>query len=158
VAISTAYVPEAVVAGLPADEVAFFTETLQSLPEGLVPAETAYAAAVDLELSPPQPSVARSLRLVPGQSAISVTIRFDDIQARSPVGLAVVILKPEHFRVVIEARLPPGTSAPRTRPPASHLPRCPGAAQGLATGLHYILAGSFLAGPCAAAASLVSSG
>ena len=104
VAISTAYVPEAVVAALPADEAASFTETLQSLPEGLVPAETAYAAAVDLELSPPQPSVARSLRLVPGQSAISVTIRFDDIQARSPVGLAVVILKPEYFRVVIEAR------------------------------------------------------
>jgi hypothetical protein len=96
-------VPEAVIAALPDDEAATFTETLQSLPAGLVPAETAYAAAVDLELSPPQPSVARSLRLAPGQSAISVTIRFDDVRTRSPVGLAVVILKPEHFRVVIEA-------------------------------------------------------
>ena len=36
------------------------------------------ARAVDLELAPPQPSVARSLRLLPGQPAISVTIRFDD--------------------------------------------------------------------------------
>jgi DNA-binding GntR family transcriptional regulator len=104
VAISTAYVPEAVVEALPGDEAASFIQALQSLPEGLAPASPAYAAAVDMELSPPQPSVARSLRLVPGQSAISVTIRFDDVQTRSPMGLAVVILKPEHFRVVIEAR------------------------------------------------------
>ncbi len=41
-------------------------------------AEAVRARAVDLELAPPQPSVARSLRLMPGQPAISVTIRFDD--------------------------------------------------------------------------------
>ena len=104
VAISTAYLPEAVIGGLPADEAGTFEETLLALPAGTIMAGSAYAAAVDLELSPPQPSVARSLRLVPGQSAISVTIRFDDVQAHSPVGLSVVILKPEHFRVVIEAR------------------------------------------------------
>jgi DNA-binding GntR family transcriptional regulator len=104
VAVSTAYVPDGVVAGLPADDAATFEEALQSLPTGTVPADRAYAAAVDLELAPPQPSVARSLRLVPGQSAISVTIRFDDVAARSPVGLSVVVLRPEHFRVVIEAR------------------------------------------------------
>jgi DNA-binding GntR family transcriptional regulator len=104
VAISTAYVPEAVVATLPAAEAAAFEEALHSLPAGTVPADSAYAAAVDLELAPPQPSVARSLRLVPGQSAISVTIRFDDLTTRSPVGLSVVVLKPEHFRVVIETR------------------------------------------------------
>jgi DNA-binding GntR family transcriptional regulator len=104
VAISTAYVPQAVVAALPAAEAESFQDTLQSLPAGTVSAGSAYAAAVDLELAPPQPSVARSLRLIPGQSAISVTIRFDDDRTRSPVGLSVVILKPEHFRVVIEAR------------------------------------------------------
>jgi len=104
VAISTAYVSEAVISGLPAAEATTFEETLQSLPAGALSAGSAQPAAVDLELSPPQPSIARSLRLVPGQSAISVTIRFDDPQARSPVGLSVVILKPEHFRVVIEAR------------------------------------------------------
>jgi hypothetical protein len=62
------------------------------------------ARAVDIELSPPQPAVARSLRLMPGQSAFSVTIRFDDLVAHTPVGLTVVILKPEFFRVVIETR------------------------------------------------------
>ena len=52
---------------------------------------------------PPQPSVARSLRLLPGQSAISVTIRFDDEATNSPAGLTTVTLKPHHFRVVIQA-------------------------------------------------------
>jgi len=64
----------------------------------------AYPAVVDLELSPPQPSVARSLRLVPGQPAITVTVRFDDPAAARPAGLTVVILKPELFRVVVETR------------------------------------------------------
>jgi DNA-binding GntR family transcriptional regulator len=104
VAISVAYLPEAVTEALSAAEAGTFEETLQFLPDGAITAGSAYAAAVDLELSPPQPSVARSLRLVPGQSAISVTIRFDDEQSRSPVGLSVVVLKPDHFRVVIEAR------------------------------------------------------
>ena len=66
-------------------------------------AATAHARAVDLELAPPQPSVARSLRLQPGQSAISVTIRFDDHATGSPVGLTTVTLKPDQFRVVIQA-------------------------------------------------------
>jgi DNA-binding GntR family transcriptional regulator len=108
VAISTAYVPEAVARPLTDAELSAsggisFAQAIESLPAGTAPPGTAYAAAVDMELSPPQPSVARSLRLVPGQSAISVTIRFDDRQTRAPVGLSVVILKPERFRVVIEA-------------------------------------------------------
>ena len=53
-------------------------------------------------MAPPQPSVARSLRLVPGQSAVSVTIRFDDQATGAPVGLTVVVLKPEQFRVVVQ--------------------------------------------------------
>ena len=61
------------------------------------------ARAVDLELTPPQPSVARSLRLLPGQPAISVTIRFDDRVTGIPAGLTVVTLKPHYFRVVIQA-------------------------------------------------------
>jgi hypothetical protein len=75
---------------------------LRSIPAAGPDAEPARAKAVDLELSPPQPSVARSLRLVPGQPAISVTIRFDDPVAGTPVGLTVVILKPDQFRVVVE--------------------------------------------------------
>jgi len=131
VAISTAYVPEAVITELTDAEAETFEGTLQSLPGGAVTVGSAYAAAVDIELSPPQPSVARSLRLIPGQSAISVTIRFDDDQTRSPLGLSVVILKPEHFRVVIEARLgQQGYSAARgwqnNRQWTRHFPRGPG--------------------------------
>jgi len=104
VAISTAYVPDAVAKMVSDDDMLSFADTLQALPGGTAASGSAYAAAVDMELSPPQPSVARSLRLVPGQSAISVTIRFDDTATRVPVGLSVVILKPDRFRVVIEAR------------------------------------------------------
>jgi hypothetical protein len=70
------------------------------------------AAAVSLEMSPPQPAVARSLRLSPGQPVITVTVRFDDSDTGSPAALTVVMLKPELFRVAIEATGTPA-SAPR---------------------------------------------
>lgn len=103
VAISTAYVPEAIAESIADPELESFAAALQSLPGATVPSAVAYAAAVDMELAPPQPSVARGLRLVPGQSAISVTVRFDDPATRAPIGMSVVILKPDRFRVVIEA-------------------------------------------------------
>jgi len=102
VAISTAYVPEAVAESLIGQDLESFEATLRSLPATNPGAEPAHARAVDLELSPPQPSVARSLRLIPGQPAISVTIRFDDPATGAPVGLTVVILKPDQFRVVVQ--------------------------------------------------------
>jgi DNA-binding GntR family transcriptional regulator len=102
VAISTAYVPEAVADSVVGQDLDSFEAMLRSIPATKPGSEPAYAKAVDLELAPPQPSVARSLRLVPGQPAVSVTIRFDDPVARTPVGLTVVILKPDQFRVVVE--------------------------------------------------------
>lgn len=102
VAISTAYVPEAVADALAGQDLESFEATLRSIPAAGAGAEPACAKAVDLELSPPQPSVARSLRLVPGQPAVSVTIRFDDPATAAPIGLTVVILKPDQFRVVVE--------------------------------------------------------
>lgn len=102
VAISTAYVPEAVADSLTGEDQDSFEAMLHSIPPLRPHAEPAYATAVDLELSPPQPSIARSLRLVPGQAAFSVTIRFDDRATGEPVGLTVVTLKPDQFRVVIE--------------------------------------------------------
>jgi DNA-binding GntR family transcriptional regulator len=102
VAISTAYVPSAA-----ADQVTHepdtFEDTLRTPPAGLSAIERVQARAVDLELAPPQPSVARSLRLMPGQAAIAVTIRFDDQATGAPAGLTTVIMKPHHFRVVIQA-------------------------------------------------------
>lgn len=117
-AISTAYVRESFAGSLDTEELdvnspggdspddspggaepGAFARLLRGVPAG----DGAYAGAVDLELSPPPPSVARSLRLVPGQPAVSVTIRFDDVATREPAGLTVVILRPELFRVVIHA-------------------------------------------------------
>jgi len=112
VAISTAYVPEAVADSLTGEDQESFEAMLHSIPALSPGTQPARARAVDLELSPPQPSVARSLRLVPGQSAFSVTIRFDDHAAGDPVGLTVVVLKPDQFRVVIEAGGP--IAAPRS--------------------------------------------
>ena len=102
VAISTAYVPAAT-ADAVADVPDAFEEILHTPPVAFAGTGTVHARAVDLELAPPQPSVARSLRLLPGQSAISVTIRFDDQVSGSPAGLTTVTLKPHHFRVVIQA-------------------------------------------------------
>ena len=65
--------------------------------------QTALAAAVSVEMSPPQPSIARSLRLSPGQPVITVTIRFDDPATGEPAGLTVVMLKPELFRVSVDS-------------------------------------------------------
>ncbi|HXC81020.1 MAG TPA: GntR family transcriptional regulator [Trebonia sp.] len=113
VAISTAYVPEAVADKMVGQDLESFEVTLRSIAARTPQSNRACARAVDLELAPPQPSVARSLRLVPGQPAISVTIRFDDPATSTPVGLTVVILKPDQFRVVVEigGSLPGGEPA-----------------------------------------------
>ena len=94
-----------------ADDLPSFQALLQTPPDMRPGAPLAYARAVDLELAPPQSSVARGLRLLPGQQAISVTIRFDDQVTGAPVGLTTVTLVPDQFRIVIQAgdALPRGT-------------------------------------------------
>jgi len=97
-AVSTAYIN-----GSLADEDA---EPGQEADQGLSSfgsMQTALAAAVSVEMSPPQPSIARSLRLSPGQPVITVTIRFDDPATGEPAGLTVVMLKPELFRVSVDS-------------------------------------------------------
>ena len=59
--------------------------------------------AIHVELQPPPPSVARSLRLAAGQPAALVTVRFDDPEAGLPVALTVAVLRPDLFRVVVES-------------------------------------------------------
>jgi len=103
VAISTAYVAAATTDAVP-DEPDAFEAIMHTPPVAFYGTGTVHARAVDLELAPPQPSVARSLRLLPGQSAISVTIRFDDAATGNPAGLTIVTLKPQHFRVVIQSQ------------------------------------------------------
>jgi DNA-binding GntR family transcriptional regulator len=68
--------------------------------EALTP--EARPAVLHVEMRAPQPSAARSLRLTPGQAVLTVTIRFDDPATGRPTGLAVVMLKPDLFRVSVE--------------------------------------------------------
>ena len=69
--------------------------------------------AVQLELGPPPPSVARSLRLAAGQPVATVTVRFEDPQAGTPVALTMAMLRPELFRIVVRA---PGPGQPGPGP------------------------------------------
>jgi DNA-binding GntR family transcriptional regulator len=64
-------------------------------------------AALNLEMRPPQSSVARGLHLGPGEPAITVTIRFDESSV--PVALTVVMLRPDLFKVSVETGLPRAT-------------------------------------------------
>lgn len=57
--------------------------------------------AVHIEMQPPPPSVARSLRLSAGQPAAMVTARFDDPDAGRPVALTIAAFRPDLFRIVL---------------------------------------------------------
>ncbi len=75
--------------------------------------------AVHVEMQPPSPSVARSLRLSAGQPAALVTVRFDDPGAGRPVALTIAVLRPDLFRIVIESGEDPlGRGAAGTFPGA----------------------------------------
>ena len=60
-------------------------------------------AALYVEMQPPPPSVARSLRLTPGQIAAMVTVRFDDPDSQEPVALTVAVCRPDVFRIVVSS-------------------------------------------------------
>jgi DNA-binding GntR family transcriptional regulator len=105
-AVSTTYVPGDAAGPLgdpAADDVETFHAVLHMPLDPRPGAGPLAARAVEVELAPPQPSVARSLRLLPGQPAFAVTIRFDDSETGAPVGLTTIALKPDQFRVVIHA-------------------------------------------------------
>jgi DNA-binding GntR family transcriptional regulator len=101
-AISTAYLPESADGGqVDADDSDQAAGDFGALLDGL-PGLSARPASVSLEMCPPQPSAARSLRLTPGQPVTTVTIRFEDRELGTPAGLTVVMLRPELFRVAID--------------------------------------------------------
>lgn len=102
-AISTGYLPAGPVGGEPdSTGIADFAEVL-----AVLPGTKARPAAVSIEMSPPQPSAARSLRLSPGRPVTQVTVRFEHEERATPAGLSVVLLRPELFRVVIESAAQP---------------------------------------------------
>ena len=59
--------------------------------------------ALFVEMHPPPPSVARSLRLSSGQSAAMVTVRFDDPAEGRPAALTITVLRADLFRIVVES-------------------------------------------------------
>jgi DNA-binding GntR family transcriptional regulator len=70
------------------------------------PGSAGLPRAIQLELSLPSPSVARSLRLSAGQPVTTVTVRFDDPLTGTPVALSMAMLRPDMFRIIVQA---PGT-------------------------------------------------
>jgi len=92
VAVSTAYLREPA-----ADD-----DRDAATPHADSAANAAAATAVSVEMSPPEPDVARALRLGPGEPASTVTVRFDNSATHVPAGLTVVTLRPELFRVAID--------------------------------------------------------
>ena len=64
---------------------------------------TGHARALQIEMAPPPPSVARSLRLSAGELVATVTVSFEDPAAHSPVALTMAMLRPDLFRIVVQA-------------------------------------------------------
>jgi DNA-binding GntR family transcriptional regulator len=60
-------------------------------------------SALHIEMQPPPPAVARSLRLPAGQPATIVTVRFDDPSDGTPAALTVAVLRSDLFRVVLQS-------------------------------------------------------
>jgi DNA-binding GntR family transcriptional regulator len=72
-------------------------------PESGDPVPVGEPRAVHVEMQPPPPSVARSLRLSAGEPAAMVTVRFDDPAEGRPVALTVAVFRPDMFRIVVDA-------------------------------------------------------
>lgn len=70
--------------------------------------------ALHIELQPPPPAVARSLRLSASQPAVIVTTRFDETETAKPVALTMAVLRPDMFRVVVQSPNPPLPDAAET--------------------------------------------
>jgi len=60
-----------------------------------------------LEMQPPPPAVARSLKLTAGQPAAMLTVRFEEPGTGRPAALTVAVLRPDLFRIAVE--IPEGT-------------------------------------------------
>jgi DNA-binding GntR family transcriptional regulator len=72
-------------------------------PDSGAPAPVGEPRAVHVEMQPPPPSVARSLRLSAGEPAAMVTVRFDDPAEGRPVALTVAVFRPDMFRIVVDS-------------------------------------------------------
>ena len=73
--------------------------------------------AFQVDFQPPAPAVARSLRLSAGESAATVTIRFEDAEQPGVIAMTVAVLRPELFRIVVESPGVPGPAVSPEGPP-----------------------------------------
>jgi hypothetical protein len=121
-AISTTYLPADLVPPDATDSGAALPDALTLLPLSVSPqsGEDGLGAvgrprALYVEMQPPPPAVARSLRLPAGQPATIVTVRFDDPSSARPVALTVAVLRSDLFRVVLQSpQTPLADSGDRT--------------------------------------------
>jgi hypothetical protein len=74
--------------------------------QGAGNAEEFAMRSVSVEMLPPPPSVAKSLGMTAGTSAIVITVRFEDPRDGNPTALTVVALQPDMFRIAIESAEP----------------------------------------------------
>jgi UTRA domain len=76
----------------------------EPFPLPLRPATAALAQprGLQIEMAPPPPSVARSLRLSAGEPVVTVTVSFADRATGSPVALTAAMLRPALFRIVVD--------------------------------------------------------
>ncbi len=58
--------------------------------------------ALSVEMLPPPPSVARTLRMPASALATVITLCFDDPSSSTPMAITVVVLRPDTFRIAIE--------------------------------------------------------
>ncbi|MBO0819200.1 MAG: UTRA domain-containing protein [Actinobacteria bacterium] len=119
-ALAASYLPEAVAAGLgvvpimqPGEEEGAapgaqeLSETISPLafpyPWRPAGAEGPRPGAVQIEMGLPPPSAARTLRLSAGEPVATVTVSFAAPATAAPVALTMAMLRPELFRIVVEA-------------------------------------------------------
>lgn len=82
--------------------------------------------AFQLDFQAPAPSVARSLRLLAGQPAATVTVRFEDDVHPGVLALTVAVLRPELFRIVVESPDIPAPTVGPDGPPGGWTQALPG--------------------------------
>jgi DNA-binding GntR family transcriptional regulator len=124
-ALAASYLPEQVAAKLgmipaskPGEEVAADPQDLTGVPSPLsfplpwrsAGAEGPRPGAVQIEMGLPPPSAARTLRLSAGEPVATVTVSFAMPATGAPVALTMAMLRPELFRIVVEA-VPPDSGA-----------------------------------------------
>jgi DNA-binding GntR family transcriptional regulator len=97
----------ATVAGIPQQPDAETVDGVPPAPGSPAQLLAGSPAALHIELQAPPPSVARSLRLTAGQPALMITVRFAETGADRPVALAIAVLRPDMFRVIVQTPQPP---------------------------------------------------